>query len=149
MCFTSSTSAKCFPLRTSFIWGNKPKKVAQTEIGRRGGWDTGRAGQFGSKTVEHSAWCGQVCPQTTRHEMGKRVERVFTKDPVKPNAASHNNASGCSDTGGLLEHSPSEESLDYKEPALQMVIAVFWRVSPLVVILYRTDDINKPRKGSF
>ena len=30
-CFTSSTSAKCFPLRTFFIWGNK-KKVAWGEI---------------------------------------------------------------------------------------------------------------------
>ena len=31
-CFTSSTSAKCFSLRTFYIGGNKQKKVSQDEI---------------------------------------------------------------------------------------------------------------------
>ena len=60
-CFTSSTLAKCFPLRTFFIWGNKPKKVAwgQGRVNREGG----ALGSCcpGSKTAEHSAQCGQVC----------------------------------------------------------------------------------------
>ena len=36
--------------------------------------------------------------------MGKRIES-FQKNSLKPNAAPHNNASWCTDTGGFLEHS--------------------------------------------
>ena len=48
------------------------------------------------------------------HEIGKHVERVFQKNLLKPNAASHNNASWYTDTDGFLEHSPSRENLYYK-----------------------------------
>ena len=56
-CFTSSTWAKCLPLRTFFIRGNN-KKFAWGEIR----W-IGRVGHrgschFGSKTAEHSVWLG-------------------------------------------------------------------------------------------
>ena len=64
-CFTSFTSAKCFPLRDFFIWENKQKKVTRGEIpwgeirpiGNVG--HGGHAG-FWSKTAEHLAWCGQL-----------------------------------------------------------------------------------------
>ena len=39
-------------------------------------------------------------------------------------AASHNNISGCTDTNGLLEHSPSGGSLYYKGPVLQKITPV-------------------------
>ena len=57
--------------------------------------------------------------------MGKYVEKVFKKNSVKLNTASHNNASCYTDTNGSLEHSPSGGSLDYKGPALQKIIP-FW-----------------------
>ena len=74
-CFTSSTSAKCFPLRTFFILGNTHKKVAQGKIG----W-IGKVGScwFWSKTTDHSAqeltrvlknypsWNGQTCWESSK-----------------------------------------------------------------------------------
>ena len=59
-CFTSSTLAKCFPLRTVFIPRNK-KTICpgQDRVSREGGeW---RSCHFGPKSAEHSAQCGQVC----------------------------------------------------------------------------------------
>ena len=44
------------------------------------------------------------------------------KNSLKLRAASHNNASWCIDTDGLLEHSPSRGSLYYKGPGLQKII---------------------------
>ena len=65
--------------------------------------------------------------------MGKCIERVFQKKgSLKPNTASHNNASWYTDTDGLLEHSPSEGSLYYKGPNLQKII---WGGLPLVYTL--------------
>ena len=52
-------------------------------------------------------------------------ERVFRKNSLEPNAASHNNTSWHTDTDGLLEHSPSRGSLCYKGLALQKVVPVF------------------------
>ena len=56
--------------------------------------------------------------------MGKCIERVFKKNSLKPNIASHNDASWYTDADGFLEHSPSGRSLYYKGPALQKVILV-------------------------
>ena len=59
-CFSSSTLAKHFSLRTFFIWGNKQKNSL---FGARLGEYRGGARElcrFGTKTAEHSAWCGQV-----------------------------------------------------------------------------------------
>ena len=58
----------------------------------------------------------------THHEMGKHIERVFKKKSLKPDAASHNEASCYTDTDGLLEHLPSCGSLYYKGPTLQKII---------------------------
>ena len=49
---------------------------------------------------------------------------VFKKNSLKPNTASHNNATWYIDTDGFLEHSPSRGSLYYKEPALQKTLPV-------------------------
>ena len=105
-CFTSSTSAKCFPLRTLFIRGHT-QKVTQGEIG----W-IGRVGHRGHAVflikncwtvsvvwadalVNHPSWNGQT------------PWKSLQKDSLKPNAASHHNASWCTGTDGFLEHSPS------------------------------------------
>ena len=54
---------------------------------------------------------------------------------MHPNAASHNNASWCTDTDGFLEHSPSRGSLPYKGPTLQKIIPGFGG-SPIVSVQY-------------
>ena len=41
------------------------------------------------------------------------------KNSLKPNAASHDNASWYTDTDGFLEHSPRGGSLYYKGPAFR------------------------------
>ena len=58
-CFTFSTLAKSFPLRTVLIWGNQ-KILLGVRSGEQGGWGMGSC-CFGSKTAEHSARCRQVC----------------------------------------------------------------------------------------
>ena len=67
--------------------------------------------------------------------MGNHVERVFQKNSVKPNAASHNNTSWHTDTDGFLTHSPIGRSLYYKGPALQKTILVLGGVPPWKVTL--------------
>ena len=70
--------------------------------------------------------CG-VSRHTLNHhpEMGKHVERGFKKNSLKPNTASHNNASWYTDTDGFPEHPPSRGSLYYKGPTLQKIIVDF------------------------
>ena len=46
-CFIASTSAKHFPLRTSFIWENKIKQNKQTKVALGRIWWTGRVGHGG------------------------------------------------------------------------------------------------------
>ena len=70
--------------------------------------------------------------------MGKYMERVFTKNSPKPNAASRNNASWYTDTDEFLEYSPSGGSLYYKGPALQKIILVFW--VPLHILNISPDN---------
>ena len=122
-CFTSSTSAKYFPLRTFFTQGNK-KKVTQGKIrwiGRVG--HRGHAA-FWSLTTEASVQCGQVL--VNHPSRNGQTNGVFRKNSLKPNAASHNNATWYTHTDGLLEHSPSKGSL-------QKVISV-WGASPSYII---------------
>ena len=57
--------------------------------------------------------------------MGKAL-KVFKKYSLKPNTASHNNASWYTGTDGFLEYTPSGESLNYKGPALLKIIPDFW-----------------------
>ena len=75
-------------LFSSLGWGGRCS--GQEWMNREGGAQG--SCHFWSKTG-HSGQCGQVHWQITRHEMGKGVERVFTKNSLKPNSTSHNNAS--------------------------------------------------------
>ena len=71
--------------------------------------------------------------------MVKHVESL-KKNSLKLNAASHNNASWCTDADGFLEHSPRGGSLYYKGPALQKTIP-FLRASLLICILTNSISI--------
>ena len=83
-----------------YFWGCFSS--GETKISRMGwnwvnreceAWDSCR---FGSKTAEHSVQHGQV-----------HVERIFKKNSLKLNTASHNHGSWYSVTVGFLGHSPS------------------------------------------
>ena len=78
-CFTSSTLAK-------------KKKSLGERSGEQGGWSS-EVMLFWSKYPEHFVGCGQVCSWITHHEIGKHIERVFKKNSLSLNAASHNNTS--------------------------------------------------------
>ena len=56
--------------------------------------------------------------------MGKHIESQ--KNSLKSNAASHKDASWCTDTDGILEHSAGGGSLHYKGPFLQKIIPVIF-----------------------
>ena len=57
--------------------------------------------------------------------MGKHIEKVFKKNSLKLNAASHNTTSWYTDPDRFLEHSFSVGSLYYKRLVLQKIILVF------------------------
>ena len=70
--------------------------------------------------------------------MRKCVGRVFKKISLKPNAASHNNASWYTDTDGFQENSPSKGSLKPVLQGIQKIILDFWgkgRVPPHITFI--------------
>ena len=118
-CFTSSTLAKRFTLRNFFIQGNK-KKVAWGEIRRIGRVGHGGHAIFGQKLLNTQRGVGAYAYKLPNPSIC--VERVFKKNLLKLNAASHNNASRYTDMEGFLEHPHSRRSLYYKGPTLQKII---------------------------
>ena len=129
-CFTSSTSARLFPLRIFFIQGNKK---SLWEIGWTGRVGHGGCAGFGQKLLNTQRGMGR-CSRRSPVVKWANALKVFKKNSLKPNAASRNNCHWYTDTDGVLEHSPSGGSLYYKGPALQKIIPVFWG-SPLVQLL--------------
>ena len=115
LCFTSSTSAKCFPLRTIFMQGNK-KKVTQGEIGWIGRMEYRGHAVFGQKLLNTQHSVGR-CAWNQPWWMGKCIERVFRKNSLTPSAASHNKASWCTDTGGFLKLPPRGEVCATRGPS--------------------------------
>ena len=68
--------------------------------------------------------------------MGKHIKSFQKKkNSLRPNTASHNNASWYTDPDGFLEHSSFEENLYLKGPTLQKIIP-FWG-SQLYKILFQ------------
>ena len=123
-CFSSSTSTKCFLLRNFVIWGNK--KAARGEIGwiRRLG-PRGHA-IFGQKLLDTQHGVGRCAHKPPIMKWANAwKEPSKKKNPLKPNSASHHNASWCTGPDGFLEHPPSRGSLYYKGPALQKIIRFF------------------------
>ena len=122
-CFTASTSAKCFPLRTFFIPGNNKKNLLEARSGLIGRVGHGRHAVLGQKLLNISiVWAGALVNHPSWN--GQTGWIVFKKNSLKPNASFHNNASWYSGTDGFLEYSPSGASLYYKGPATQKVIPV-------------------------
>ena len=96
----------------------------QNQVNREGG--ACGSCHFWSKSAEHS-WC----PRKSPIMKWANVWKSLPKNSLKPNAASHNNASWYTDTDVFLEHSPSGGSLYYKGPTLQKIIPWCVCVCPL------------------
>ena len=76
-CFTSSTSAKCFPLRTFFFQGNKKSHLGQDWVNREGrAWGSCN---FWSKTTEHSERYAYKSPIKKWANMWKESSKNFTE----------------------------------------------------------------------
>ena len=93
---------------------------------------------FWSKTSEHSAWCGQVPCKSPIMKWVKSPE----KNSLKPNAASHNNASWYTGTDGFLKHLPSRGSLYKKGSTLQKIILILG-APPHFFYMYKIVNIYK------
>ena len=107
--------SKTFPFEDFF----HPRKQQQKLLGVR----SGEEGWWGTAVmlflVKHywtlsMAWAGTLVNR--HHKIVKHVERVFQKNSVKLNAASHNTTSWCTDPDGFLEFSPSREACTARGP---------------------------------
>ena len=116
--------SKMFPFEEFFHPG-KQKKKSRGEIGCIGRVGHGGHAILGQKllNIQHSV--GRCTCKSPIMKWANAL-KVLKKNSLKPNAASHNNASWCTDTDGFLEHSPSGGRLYYKGPILQKIIPVFW-----------------------
>ena len=78
---------------------------------------------FGQKLLNTQHSVGS-CARKSPIVKWANVSKVFPKNALKPNTASHNNASWYIDTDWILEHSPSGGSLYCKGPTLQKISPV-------------------------
>ena len=80
---------------------------------------------FGPKLLNTQRSVRRCTPQSPIMKWANVGFFLKKKNSLKPNAASHNNTSWCTDADGFLEHSPSGGSLFYKGPTLQKIILGF------------------------
>ena len=125
-CFTSSTLAKCFLLRT--FSSQETKKVTRGETGWTGRVEGGGHAIFGQKLLNTQQGVGRCACKSPIMKWANASS--LQKNSLKLNAASHNNARWATDTDGFLVHSRSGGSLDYKVPALQKIILFIGGVFP-------------------
>ena len=129
-------SLKRFPLRTFFIWGNKKNLFRVNQVNREG--EAQGSCHFWSKTGTLSAVWASVLVHH-HHEWVTVLKESSKKILLKPNTASHNNASWYTDADGLVEHSPSRGSLYYKGHSLQKIIPGFLG-PPLIYWMCKTKS---------
>ena len=113
--------SKRYPLRTFLI--GETKKVACDQVNRRVGHVSHPI--FGQKLLNTQCSVGRCAHKSPIKKWANALKESSKKNSLKPNAASHNNASWYADTDGFLEHSPSRRSLYYKSPALQKIIPFY------------------------
>ena len=115
-CFTSSTSAKHFLLRTFFIQGNKQKSsLGQDRVNRESG--AGGHAVFGQKLLNTQSDVGRC----TRKSPIMKWANVLTLQKKVHWSQTQLLTTMPTDTDGFLEHPPSKRSLYYKETVLQKV----------------------------
>ena len=113
-----------------FHYLGHPQKITWGKIRWMGGWGIGVLPFVKNCWTLSTVWAGVLVYHPSWN--GQTRCKSLPKNSLKPNTASHNNASWYIDTDGFLEHSPSRGSLYYKGPTLQKIIPVFWGGSPLV-----------------
>ena len=126
---------KTFPFEDFFHLG-KQKQSLGVRSGEQGGWGIGvmlilvkncctLSTVWASVLVNHPSWSEQPCAHSF-------FERIFKKNSLKLNTASHNNASWYTDTDGFLEHTQWGKPVlqGDKGPALQ--ITPFFLGPPLI-----------------
>ena len=96
---------------------------------------------FGQKPLNISARCSSCIRKSPIMKWANALKESSKKDSLEPNAASHNNASWCSDTDGFLEHSPIREAWTTRDlPSRRQfqfwgVPSLLWRWQILLVKL--------------
>ena len=125
--FASSTSAKCFPLRTFFIQEANKKVTRVRSVNREGGHRGVLPFLVKNCWTLSTVWAFALENHPSRN--GRTWWKSLQKKSLKPNAASYNNASQYTNTVRFLEHSPSPGGLYYKGPTLQERVS-FWGRSP-------------------
>ena len=93
-CFTFSTLSKCFPVRTLFIWGKKKRCSVADQVGH------GDHPVFGQKLLNVQHGVGRSDHKSPNMKWANAL-KVFQKNSLKLNAASHNNASWHNDNFGF------------------------------------------------
>ena len=109
-----------------FFHPGKQKKVTWGEIGWIGRLGHGGHTVFGQK-LNIQCGVGRCTCKSPIMKWANALKESSKKQSLKPSAASHNNASWCTDTDGFLEHSPSRGSLYSKGSALEKVILCFFQ----------------------
>ena len=124
-CSASFTSAKCFPLRTFFIQGNK-NKVTRGKIRWIGRVGHQESCHFRSKTAQHlNTQCLLVCAGALRNSPIMKWAKALKESSKKTCWGRRQPLTTDADTDGFLEHSPSGGSLYCKGPVLHEIIQVF------------------------
>ena len=110
---------KTFPVEDIFHPG-KPIKVTQGEIRWIGRVGHGIHAVFGQKLLTLSAvWAGALIAHKSPITKQVNTLEFFFFKSLKPNTASHNNASWYTDRDGFQEHLPSRGILYYKGPPVR------------------------------
>ena len=97
----------------------------------------------GQKLLMTQRGVGRCAGETPVMKWASVLKDSSKKNLLKPNAASHNNASWYTDTDGFLEHSPSTGgSLYYKGPALQnIILGFFWVPTHICVCVHASTHV--------
>ena len=122
-----------FPFEDIFH-AQKHKKVAPGEVGWIGRVEHRPCAVFGQKLLNTQHSMGRCAHKSPIMKWAKSLKES-SKNALKLDTASHNNASWYTDTDGFLEHSPSWGSLYYKGPTLQKIILFWGGGAPLYVPL--------------
>ena len=113
-CFTSSISSKMFPFEEFF----SSKETKNQSLGRdQVTFREGKAGDYGvlgQKLLNTQSSVDRCARKSPIRKGVNTLSLQKKKNPLKPNAASHNSASWYPDTDRFLEHSPS-----WGKPVLQ------------------------------
>ena len=132
-----------------FISGNNFKKATRGEIGWIGKMRHGGHAVFGQKLPNTQCGVGRHAHKSPTVKCAKMCWKCLQKNWLKPNTASHNTTTWCTDTDGFLEHSPSGANVYNKGSALQKIILFFFFLGPPCKLIFNWVAVcsNDCRRG--